>query len=278
MPMRHILAACAVAGLLTGHAVAQQATSSLRGMAAENDALAWQSVGRLDAEAAGFCTATLISPELILTAAHCVYNTRTGRLIAPSEFTFRAGLRNGRVAAERAVSQVEPHPKYQPRGGSAQQYIRHDVALLRLERPIPTNDLDPFVLHPRKVSSGPVSVVSYGRNREALPSRQDVCQVMATRHDIMLMDCDVTFGSSGAPVFSHINGRGQIVSVISGMGSMNGQRVTYGMTLPDIVAELKQQMWANKSKPVATINRVQIGSGGAKSSGGGAKFIRADGS
>ena len=59
---------------------------------------------------------------------------------------------------------------------------------------------------------------------------------------------------------------------------MNGQRVTYGMTLPDIVAELKQQMWANKSKPVATINRVQIGSGGAKSSGGGAKFIRADGS
>ena len=92
------------------------------------------------------------------------------------------------------------------------------------------------------------------------------------------MNCDVTFGSSGAPVFSHINGRGQIVSVVSGMGALSGRRVTFGMTLPTIVAELKQQMWANKAKPVASVKRVQVGSGAVRSSGGGAKFIRADGS
>lgn len=263
---------------LASSAVAQQGKSNLRGMASENDALAWQSVGRLDADGAGFCTATLIAPDLILTAAHCVYHSRTGKLIEPDAFTFRAGLRNGRVAAERSISQVEPHPKYHPKNDLARENIRHDVALLRLEKAIPTAELDPFVLHANEISQGPVSVVSYGRNRETLPSRQDVCQVTDTQHGIMLMNCDVTFGSSGAPVFSHVNGRGQIVSVISGMGAFNGKRITFGMTLPSLVAELKQQMWANKAKPVASIKRVQVGSGGAQTSVGGAKFVRAGGS
>lgn len=252
-------------------AVAQQKTTGLRGMAAENDALVWQSVGRLDAKGSGFCTATLIAPELVLTAAHCVYDRKSGKLFSPESLTFRAGLRNGEAAAARAISQIEAHPAYNPRSGVVVENIRHDVALLRLEDPIPTTELDPFVLHNAIVSSGPVSVVSYGRSRENLPSRQDVCQVEGTRQDVMFMDCDVTFGSSGSPVFSHKNGRGQIVSVISGMANIEGRKVALGMTLPDVVAQLRHQMWANKQKPVAQVNRIRVGSGGAAS---GAKFVR----
>lgn len=251
-------------------AAAQQKTTGLRGMAAENDALVWQSVGRLDASGAGFCTATLIAPDLVLTAAHCVYDRRSGDVFAPDTLTFRAGLRNGETAAARRVVQIEPHPAYDPRSGVVIENIRHDVALLRLETPIPTTELDPFVLQNSIVSSGPVSVVSYGRLRENLPSRQDVCQVEATRQDVMFMDCDVTFGSSGSPVFSHKNGRGQIVSVISGMANIDGRKVALGMTLPDVVAQLRHQMWANKQKPVAQVNRIRVGSGGVS----GAKFVR----
>lgn len=272
--MKLALFACIFAAALCGTALptaAQQQTTGLRGMAKENEALVWQAVGRLDAEATGFCTATLISPELVLTAAHCVYDDRTRSLIAPEDMTFRAGLRNGRSAAARAVAQVEAHPKYTPGTGVSPENIRHDVALLRLKEPIPTSELDPFVLHESLVSSGPVSVVSYGRQRENVPSRQDVCQVQATREDIMFMDCDVTFGSSGSPVFSHKNGRGQIVSVISSMANIDGRRVALGMRLPGVVAELRHQIWANKEKPVAELNRITVG-GGARS--GGAKFVR----
>lgn len=250
---------------------AQQSSTGLRAMAGQNDALAWQAVGRLDAARSGFCTATLIAPDLVLTAAHCVYHSETNALYQPRDLTFRAGLRKGQAVAARKISQIESHPGYDPKSVLNQQNIRHDVALLRLAEPITTDELDPFVLYDRTVSTGPVSVVSYGRNREHLPSRQDVCQVQAIQQDVMVMDCNVTFGSSGAPVFTHRNGRGQIVSVISGMARTNGRKVALGMTLPDVVATLKHRMWANKQQPAARIKRVTVGS---DTSTGGAKFIR----
>ncbi|MEM6565706.1 MAG: trypsin-like serine protease [Pseudomonadota bacterium] len=244
-------------------------------MAGENDALAWQAVGRLDAKDTGFCTATLIAPDQVLTAAHCVYDRKTRKRIAAHDMRFRAGLRNGREAAARDVVQVEPHPGYDPKGQLTADNIRYDVALLRLARPIPTSELDPFALHDRKVSGGSVSVVSYGRDREKIPSRQDVCQVVGTQQDVMIMDCDVTFGSSGSPVFRPDPlGRGQIVSVISGMGYIHGKQMALGMTLPDVVGQLRHQMWANKAKPVAKLNRIKVGGDGDQSSSNGAKFVR----
>lgn len=258
-------------GTLASSTHAQQSTTGLRAMERENDALVWQAVGRLDAKGAGFCTATLISPEIVLTAAHCVYHPKTGAPYTPESLTFNAGLRKARTAASRAIVQIEAHPSYDPKSPINAKNIRHDVALLRLETPIPTSELDPFVLHDAIVSSGPVSVVSYGRDRENLPSRQDVCQVEATQDSVMFMDCNVTFGSSGAPVFSHRNGRGQIVSVISGMAQIEGRKMALGMVLPSVVRELKHLMWANKKKPVAQIKRVTVGGG---ASANGAKFVR----
>ncbi|MDW4498979.1 trypsin-like serine protease [Sulfitobacter sp. D35] len=268
----------ALAALLLGASPALAQSSGLRGLGTENEGLAWQAIGRLDAKGAGFCTATLIDPETVITAAHCVYSARTGAVIDPQGMTFRAGLRDGQAAAERAVAQVEAHPGYRPRGGVSAENVRHDVALLRLAEPIPTHVIDPFLVAESDPRTGSVSVVSYGRGRETLPSRQASCNTLGTRDDIVMMDCDVTFGSSGAPVFSHRNGRGRIVSLISSGGNVDGQFYTYGMALPAIVADLRRQMRANSRGPVATIRRVQVGTAGNNSSGGtGAKFVRAPG-
>jgi len=267
-------AICAVLCLLFAVAMptqVQSTTSGLRGLSTENDARVWQAVGRLDAAGYGFCTGTLISPEYVLTAAHCVYDKRSGMLVGAETLTFRAGFRNGDVAAVRGISQIEAHPGYDPKRSLDDENVRHDVALLRLDRPIPTTELDPFVMHDRVVSKGSVSVVSYGRGREDLPSRQDVCQVEQTREDVMFMDCDITFGSSGAPVFRHFNGRGKIVSVVSGMTRIDGKKYAVGMVLPDVVAELRHRMWANQEKPTAQIKRITVGSDGGAS---GAKFVR----
>ena len=151
------------------------------------------------------------------------------------------------------------------------QNVRHDVALIRLDAPVSSSQLSPFVPHQGAIQNGPVSVVSYGRGRSDALSRQNQCQVIGQSDDVLVMDCDVTFGSSGAPVFTHQNGRGRILSVVSGMGQYQGRKVAYGMVLNPVLADLKSKMRASAPRPRAVVRRLTIG--GGKSSTG-AKFVK----
>ncbi|NNK17390.1 MAG: trypsin-like serine protease [Sulfitobacter sp.] len=254
---------------------AQAQSTSLRKLNTENEAKAWQSVGRLDNARGAYCTGTLITPDLVLTAAHCVYHREAGTLVAPEDLMFQAGLTHGTTAASRAVAQIEAHSGYDPKRGYDLENVRYDLALVRLEAPIPSHELDPFAVFAGQLPHGPVSVVSYGRGRSDQLSRQNECQVLGRIERVVALDCDVTFGSSGAPVFTHLNGRGQIAAVISGGGTYAGKEVAFAMVLPALVADLKRQMRANKPRPKAKVRR--LGLGGNKSSTG-AKFVTAKGS
>ncbi len=96
------------------------------------DARGWEAVGRLDFNN-GFCTAAMIRDNLILTAAHCVYNDR-GRLRDASEFTFSAGLRAGRAEATRGVHSLVAHPQYNHAPSLIEdRNVAVDIAVLRLD-------------------------------------------------------------------------------------------------------------------------------------------------
>lgn len=270
---RKIGGAVLALGLAFGTGDAGAQSTDLRTLGTKNDALAWQSVGRLDVRGKGYCTGTLIAPDLVLTAAHCVYDG--GSIVRPQDMAFQAGLTNGTAAARRIVSQIEAHAGYHPTRGYDLNNVRHDLALVRLEEPIPTSELDPFAVFSGTMPNGPVSVVSYGRGRSDALSRQNECQVLGKRDRLIALDCDVTFGSSGAPVFTHLNGRGQIASVISGGGTYGGAEVAFGMSLPPLISDLKRQMYANKARPTAKVRRITVGGGNGAS---GAKFVKPNGS
>lgn len=75
------------------------------------------------------CTATLIAPGVVLTAAHCVTNYMNGRVLGPRQVRFAIGEDVSRPLQTFEVTAVHRHGGYRPSGGGN---ATHDVALLEL--------------------------------------------------------------------------------------------------------------------------------------------------
>ncbi len=78
-----------------------------------------------------FCTATLVAPDVAITAAHCVVDDWSGRDISPSEIRFAVGPDAAAPTAMFTLAALASHPDYDPWGDDA----HHDVAVLLLDEP-----------------------------------------------------------------------------------------------------------------------------------------------
>ena len=244
--------------------------SDLKSLTTGDDSRGWDGVGRLNIGSRSFCTGALIAENLVLTAGHCLYDQATGDLARADEIEFLAGWRGGRAAAYRGARRVVVHPGYIENG--ARRAV--DLALIELDRPIRNTAIPPYATGKRRFLSREVGVVSYAHDRAEMPSMQDTCHVLGRIEGTLVLNCDVDFGSSGAPVFDLSDEAPRIISVVSAKGEVGDKKVSIGTDLEAPLAEMQALLRSDDgvfSRPEGPV--VKLDRADAVSSTG-AKFVR----
>lgn len=241
---RVFLYACiALAALAVVAGVAMAGTpQSLKKLLSADEAREWQAVGRVELAGTGFCTGALIAPDLVLTAAHCMFDPYSGKQLSPSKITFMAGWRQGRAAAHRKARRVVLHPGYNHTGKADFDTVGHDIAIVELDLPIRNSNIQPFGRASRPGVGTQVKVVSYARERAEMPSLEEPCEILGKSLAVLVLSCHASFGTSGAPIFVMENGRPKIASVVSAKATWQSQDVALGTSLGRPLEELMSQL------------------------------------
>lgn len=211
---------------------------------------------------AQFCAGALISPTLVVTAAHCVVPTPGTRLQA-SDLVVAGGSpmlpQMNSDANVVGVSSVVLDPAYDP------ETQRHDLALLRISRMPKSTSVIPFIDATTPLSEtataqfagwgdllpgGPAAMAAQSGLISMYPD--GLCQITVAGFDADSQLCggrhtasgwvDACRGDSGGPLVSLVNGRRTLVGLVSwGRGCATGKPGVYteiARTLSDTLRQL----------------------------------------
>ena len=205
-----------LAALLAGTAPAAE-----RRMLGEDEALAYRAVGRLNIEGVRFCSATLISDRLVLTAAHCLFHPLSRRVVTPDALTFVAGQRRDSYAAVREVARLAVSPGFHFDPEADLGNVAEDIALLELAAPVEPGSAAPFPVG-RLRDGAPLRIVSYSKDRAYVPSIAGPCPSFVNG-GLVVLGCGINWGASGAPVLAEVGGRTRLVAIVSAMTRRPGR-------------------------------------------------------
>ncbi len=178
----------------------------------------WRGIGRVNfasIQIRSHCTGTLVGDNIVLTAAHCLYNSARKSWIPAQSITFVAGYQRGEHIAASPVARYILDDRQDPTSNSFHSNPSSDWALLLLETPIgaqvgalatghPNMDETPVLIGYPAIRPHVASIA-----RDCGPIRQDASAT------ILRNTCAAMNGDSGAPLLSMATGTPRIIGVLS---------------------------------------------------------------
>ena len=164
----------------------------------------------------GSCSAALIAPNLVITAAHCIGEGETERHV------FRP---NSEAKHMFTVNRAVRHQLYD---AGKHWRFRFDFALVELVSPVPPEVAVPFSVGKEAELDEGLFVLSWRWKEDA---RQRRCPVIKGATGVVTLGCRVQGGESGAPVVRKTDDGLELVAVISSRGFQLKQPIAQASNL-----------------------------------------------
>ncbi len=187
----------------------------------------WDAIGQVNISGyrmLGACTGTLVAPDRVVTAAHCVMDKWKKKPHPSHHIHFLAGVRGGKHkghATAKCLRFVEGYeympPPRSPRGALPIEAFTQDVAIIELS--------ERLAVEPAPLSEGlelrsglDLVHAAYSADRRYALSAHFGCRLNMIRHDtgLWFTNCDTHPASSGGPILVRDNNQMKVAAILVG--------------------------------------------------------------